>query len=49
LQQQIEQGAPVDIFMSAATKQMDALKNKNLLMNDTIKNLLENNVVLVVP
>lgn len=49
LQQQIEQGAPVDIFMSAATKQMDALKQKNLLVDDTIKNLLENNVVLIAP
>jgi molybdenum ABC transporter, periplasmic molybdate-binding protein len=49
LQQQIEQGAPADIFMSAATKQMDELKKKNLLVDDTIKNLLENNVVLIVP
>lgn len=47
LQQQIEQGAPVDIFMSAATKQMDALKQKSLLLDDTILNLLENKVVLV--
>ncbi|APM40332.1 molybdate ABC transporter substrate-binding protein [Clostridium kluyveri] len=49
LQKQIEQGAPADIFMSAATKQMDELKNKNLMVNDTIKNLLQNDVVLVVP
>ena len=26
LQQQIEQGAPVDVFFSAAAKQMDALQ-----------------------
>ncbi|KAA8678825.1 molybdate ABC transporter substrate-binding protein [Clostridium sp. WLY-B-L2] len=49
LQKQIEQGAPVDVFMSAATKQMDELKSKNLLINDTVKNLLQNDVVLVVP
>lgn len=49
LQQQIEQGAPADIFMSAATKQMDELKSKNLLVNDTVKNLLQNDVVLIVP
>ncbi|MEY8001076.1 molybdate ABC transporter substrate-binding protein [Clostridium sp. Mt-5] len=49
LQQQIEQGAPADIFMSAATKQMDELKSKNLLVNDTAKNLLQNDVVLIVP
>lgn len=49
LEQQIEQGAPVDVFISAATQQMDELKNKGLLINDTDKNLLENNVVLIVP
>lgn len=49
LQQQIEQGAPADIFMSAAAKQMDALKQKSLLLDDTILNLLENKVVLVTP
>ncbi|MGK7956706.1 MAG: molybdate ABC transporter substrate-binding protein [Crocosphaera sp.] len=49
LQQQIEQGAPTDIFISAAPKQMNALENKNLLLTETRKNLLENNVVLVIP
>ncbi|HBC96391.1 MAG TPA: molybdate ABC transporter substrate-binding protein [Clostridium sp.] len=49
LQRQIEQGAPVDIFVSAAIKQMDELKNENLVVNDTIKNLLQNDVVLIVP
>jgi molybdate transport system substrate-binding protein len=38
LQKQIEQGSPVDVFISAATKQMDALKSGNLLVNATIKN-----------
>ena len=47
LQQQIEQGANVDIFMSAATKQMDALSQKNLILDDTKVNLLGNNVVLI--
>ncbi len=47
LQQQIEQGAPVDVFMSAATKQMDALKEKELMIDGTVKNLLLNKVVLV--
>ncbi|NEQ11395.1 MAG: molybdate ABC transporter substrate-binding protein [Moorea sp. SIO4E2] len=32
LQQQIEQGAPVDIFISAAPKQMNALESKGLLL-----------------
>jgi molybdate transport system substrate-binding protein len=49
LQQQIEQGAPVDLFFSAAKSNMTALKDKNLLDNDTIKNLLQNKLVLVVP
>lgn len=49
LQQQIEQGADVDIFISAAAKQMDALASKNLLLADTRKNLLGNQIVLIVP
>lgn len=49
LQQQIEQGAPVDLFISAATRQMDALQAKNLILTDTRRNLLTNSLVLVVP
>ncbi len=49
LQQQIEQGAPVDLFFSAATSNMNTLKDKNLLDNDTLKNLLQNKLVLIVP
>ncbi|HEY9649786.1 MAG TPA: molybdate ABC transporter substrate-binding protein [Coleofasciculaceae cyanobacterium] len=49
LQQQIEQGAPVDVFISAAEKQMNALQGKNLLLTDTRNNLLKNTVVLIVP
>lgn len=49
LQQQIEQGAEVDIFFSAAAKQMDALQEKSLILEDTRKNILENKIVLVAP
>ncbi|PSB63566.1 molybdate ABC transporter substrate-binding protein, partial [filamentous cyanobacterium CCP1] len=49
LQQQIEQGAPVDVFVSAATKQMDALQEQDLILTDTRRNLLTNNLVLIVP
>jgi molybdate transport system substrate-binding protein len=49
LQQQIEQGAPVDIFISAAAKQMDALEAKNLLLPGTRRDLLRNKIVLIVP
>lgn len=49
LQQQIENGAPVDIFISASKKQMDALEVKNLLIKETRRNLLTNSLVLIVP
>lgn len=49
LQQQIEQGAPVDLFISAATRQMDALQKKNLILTNTRRNLLTNSLVLVMP
>lgn len=47
LQQQIEQGAPCDLFISAGQKQMNALKDKELLLDNTTKNLVENSLVLV--
>lgn len=49
LQQQIEQGAPVDVFISAASQQMDRLQTANLLLADTRRNLLTNTLVLIVP
>lgn len=49
LQQQIEQGANVDLFISASTANMDTLKEKGLLVDSSIKNLLGNKLVLVVP
>lgn len=49
LQSQIEQGAPADVFISAAQKQMDALEEKNLIDKSTRRDLLENKVVLIVP
>ena len=49
LQTQIEEGAPADIFISAAQKQMKALKEESLMKDDTICDLLENKVVLIVP
>lgn len=49
LQTQIEEGAPADIFLSAATKQMDALDEEGLLLTDTRKDLLLNKIVLIVP
>ena len=49
LQTQIEQGAPADVFISAAQKQMNALDEKGLIDKSTRKDLLENKVVLIVP
>lgn len=49
LQKQIEQGAPADLFISAATKQMDDLAAKNLVQKETRRNLVENQLVMVVP
>lgn len=49
LQKQIEQGAPADLFISAAPKQMDELEKKNLLKKASRKNLAENKLVLIVP
>lgn len=49
LQTQIEEGAPADIFFSAATKQMSALEKKGLILSDTKQNLLLNKIVLITP
>ncbi len=49
LQEQIEQGAPVDVFMSAALKQMSKLEEEGLILDGSKKELLENKVVLIVP
>lgn len=48
LQKQIEQGAPTDIFISAAPKQMDELQKKQLIDQATRKNFVENKLVVVV-
>lgn len=49
LQRQIEQGAPVDIFISAGEPQMDALERDKLLVPGTRRDLLRNELVLIVP
>lgn len=49
LQQQIEEGAPADVFVSAAQKQMDTLQEKGLIDEGSRIDLLENAVVLIVP
>ncbi|MEM6451756.1 MAG: molybdate ABC transporter substrate-binding protein [Cyanobacteria bacterium P01_D01_bin.105] len=49
LQQQIQQGAPVDVFFSAATEQMDKLAKKNILAPESRQDLLTNRLVLIAP
>ncbi|WP_298461128.1 molybdate ABC transporter substrate-binding protein [uncultured Mitsuokella sp.] len=49
LQQAIENGGETDLFYSAAQKQMNALQDSGNLVEGTRKDLLENEVVLVVP
>jgi molybdate transport system substrate-binding protein len=48
LQQQIEQGAPADLFISAGKTQIEVLNQKNLLVKDSVINLLGNDLVLIV-
>ncbi len=49
LQTQIEEGAPADLFFSAAQKQMDALADKDLIIVESRKDMLVNKLVMIVP
>jgi len=49
LQRQIEQGAPADVFLSAASNQMDELLEKELILSDSRRNLVANRLVLIAP
>ena len=49
LQTQIKEGLEEDVFMSAAKKQMTALDEEGMIASDTITDLLENKIVLIVP
>ncbi|MEJ8306167.1 molybdate ABC transporter substrate-binding protein [Saccharibacillus sacchari] len=49
LQQQIDQGAPADLFLSASTKNMQALLDAGLVEEKQEKNWLTNTLVVVVP
>ncbi|WP_281887472.1 molybdate ABC transporter substrate-binding protein [Paenibacillus sp. YYML68] len=49
LQQQIEQGAPVDLFITAAPKHMKTLVEQQLVAVETQRTMLTNKLVVVVP
>jgi molybdate transport system substrate-binding protein len=46
---QIDQGAPADVFFSAASNPMDNLEAKGLIVAGTRRNLLRNTLVLIAP
>jgi molybdate transport system substrate-binding protein len=49
LQKQIEAGAPVDLFLSAAQRQMDELQRQNLIVTSSRRNFARNVLVVVKP
>ena len=49
LQTQIENGAPADIFFSAATSKMVALEEQDLIADGSRVDILRNEIVLIVP
>jgi molybdate transport system substrate-binding protein len=49
LQKQIQKGAPMDVFVSAAAKQMDVLERAGLLLPGSRRDILNNDLLLVVP
>ena len=49
LRQQIEQGAPVDLFISASPSHMNMLQEKGLIIDESLRDLLKNQMVLIVP
>ncbi|WP_341526798.1 molybdate ABC transporter substrate-binding protein [Nostoc sp. UHCC 0302] len=46
---QIESGAPADIFVSAAVDQINTLQNEGKLVSGSRKNIARNRLVLIVP
>lgn len=49
LQKQIEAGAPVDVFLSAAQRQMDELEKRGLIVSDSRRAFARNVLVAVKP
>ncbi len=49
LAQQIEQGAPTDLFLSASAKDMDTLQQKQLIAADTRTTFAKNELALIIP
>ncbi|MFZ3589860.1 molybdate ABC transporter substrate-binding protein [Bacillus sp. DJP31] len=47
LQQQIVQGAPIDLFLSASKEKFELLKQQDLIMKDKSVDILQNSLVLI--
>ncbi|MCL1469796.1 molybdate ABC transporter substrate-binding protein [Argonema antarcticum] len=48
-QKAIEEGAKVDIYMTAGSQFMDDLQSKGFVIDDTRKNFLKNRIILIAP
>ena len=48
IQREIEKGVPVDVFVSASPREIFALEKKDLLLRDSIRNVVRNTLVLIV-
>ncbi|MEN9224783.1 MAG: molybdate ABC transporter substrate-binding protein [Thermostichus sp. DRC_bins_24] len=49
IQQQVEQGAPIDVVFFAAASFMENLQDKNLIVEGSRRDLLSNRMALIVP
>ncbi|MEJ7617765.1 MAG: molybdate ABC transporter substrate-binding protein [Pyrinomonadaceae bacterium] len=49
LQQQLEAGAPADVFASAASRQMNELTEKGLIVPESRRNFARNTLALITP
>jgi molybdate transport system substrate-binding protein len=49
LQKQIEAGAPIDLFLSAAQRQMDELEKKNLIVTASRRSFARNALTVIKP
>ena len=49
LKHQVENGAYADVFISASNKYTEALKGEGFFINDTVKELTSNYIIVIVP
>ena len=49
LKQQVENGANADVFISASNSYTNALKSEGYLLNETVKPLTSNYIIVIVP